>query len=99
VHPHSADAHALAARALQRLDRAAEAMEAWRRAVQADPLTPHIHLELGFAAARTGEFGLARGSLEHFLRLAPSAPEAPRARAGIETLTRLMHLMEAHADA
>jgi tetratricopeptide (TPR) repeat protein len=99
VHPHSADAHALAARALQRLDRAVEAMEAWRRAVQADPLTPHIHLELGFAAARTGEFGLARGSLEHFLRLAPSAPEAPRARAGIETLTRLMHLMEAHADA
>ena len=98
LEPECARAFVLCARALARLERYDESHEALRRAVQADPLTPVVHLELGFAAVRTGEFAVARGSFEHFLRLAPSAPEAPRARAGIETVTRLMHLLEAHAD-
>jgi regulator of sirC expression with transglutaminase-like and TPR domain len=89
----------LEARALARLQRHEEAVEALRRAVKIDPLTPVVHLELGFAATRTGAFTVARGAFEHFLRLSPTAPEAARARASIETLTRLLNLLEAHADA
>jgi Domain of unknown function (DUF4388)/Tetratricopeptide repeat len=98
VDPEYAAAHVLAARAYGRLGRHAEAMESLRRAVHADPLTPEMHLELGFAAIRTGELEVARGSFEHYMRLAPGGAGVPRARAGIETVTRLMHLLEAHAD-
>jgi hypothetical protein len=98
-HAESAAAHMLEARALARLQRHEEAVEALRRAVKIDPLTPVVHLELGFAATRTGAFTVARGAFEHFLRLSPTAPEAARARASIETLTRLLNLLEAHADA
>jgi tetratricopeptide (TPR) repeat protein len=96
--PASVDAHRLAARALARLARYADAVDHLRRAVQADPLTPAVHLDLGFAAVRVGDFGNARASWEHFLRLAPAAPEVDRVRAALETLTRMMHLLEAHAD-
>lgn len=92
------DARLLAARALTRLGRHADAVEDLRRAVKADPLTSAVHLELGFAAARVGDFATARASWEHFLRLAPAAAEGARVRAAIETLTRLMHLVEAHDD-
>ena len=66
--------------------------------MQTDPLTPAVHLDLGFAAVRVGDFATAHASWEHFLRLAPNAAETARARAALETLTRLMHLLEAHAD-
>jgi regulator of sirC expression with transglutaminase-like and TPR domain len=69
-----------------------------RRAVQSDPLTPAVHLDLGFAAVRVGAYATAHASWEHYLRLAPGAPDAARARAALETSTRLMHLCEAHAD-
>ena len=96
--PEHAGAHLLAARAHGRLGRHEEAMESLRRAVHADPLTPEMHLELGFAAVRTGELEVARASFEHYLRLAPAGQGVPRARAGIEAVTRLMHLLEAHID-
>jgi tetratricopeptide (TPR) repeat protein len=96
--PASADAHRLAARALGLLNRHGDAVDALRRAVQADPLTPAIHLDLGFAAVRVGDFGNARASWEHFLRLAPGSPEIGRVHAALETITRMMHLLEAHAD-
>jgi tetratricopeptide (TPR) repeat protein len=96
--PSSADAHRLAARALGLLNRPTDAVDALRRAVQADPLTPAIHLDLGFAAVRVGDFGNARASWEHFLRLAPGSPDVGRVNAALETLTRLMYLLEAHAD-
>jgi tetratricopeptide (TPR) repeat protein len=96
--PTSAEAHRLAARALARLARHNDAVEQLRRAVRADPLTPAVHLDLGFAAVRVGDFGNARTSWEHFLRLAPAAPEVDRVRAALETLGRMMHLIEAHAD-
>jgi cytochrome c-type biogenesis protein CcmH/NrfG len=69
-----------------------------RRAVQVDPLTPDVHLDLGFAAVRVGDFANARASWEHFLRLAPSSPDTNRVTAALEALTRMMHLMEAHVD-
>jgi Flp pilus assembly protein TadD len=96
--PSSTDAHLLTARALVRLSRHHDAVDVLRRAVQVDPLTPAVHLDLGFAAVHVGDFANARASWEHFLRLAPTSPEVGRVRAAIETLTRLMHLLEAHGD-
>jgi hypothetical protein len=97
--PASTEARLLAARALSRLARYQDAVDELRRAVQSDPLTPAVHLDLGFAAVRVGDFASAHASWEHYLRLAPGAPDAARARAALETSTRLMHLCEAHADA
>jgi hypothetical protein len=94
----SSEAHRVAARALAQLKRHADAVEVLRRAVQADPLTPAVHLDLGFAAVRVGDFGNARASWEHFLRLAPASPDVARVSAALETLTRMVHLLEAHAD-
>jgi hypothetical protein len=94
----SIEAHRAAARAFVLLKRFPDAVEVLRRAVQADPLTPAVHLDLGFAAVRVGDFGNARASWEHFLRLAPSSPDAARVNAALETLTRMVHLVEAHAD-
>jgi hypothetical protein len=98
VDPSSSEAHRVAARALAQLKRHGDAVEVLRRAVQADPLTPAVHLDLGFAAVRVGDFGNARASWEHFLRLAPASSDAARVNAALETLTRLVHLLEAHAD-
>jgi hypothetical protein len=96
--PASTEARLLAARALVRMSRYADAVDELRRAVQRDPLTPAVHLDLGFAAVRIGDFANARASWDHFLRLAPTSPEVGRVRAALETLTRLMYLLEAHAD-
>ncbi len=92
------DARLLAARALVKLSRYPEALDELRRAVHADPLTPRVHFDLAFAAARVGEFATARASWEHFLRLSPTGPDAARARSSLEALTRLMNLLEADAD-
>ena len=83
--PTSAEAHRAAARAFALLRRFPDAVDVLRRAVQADPLTPAVHLDLGFAAVRIGDFGNARASWEHFLRLAPASPEAGRVNAALET--------------
>jgi tetratricopeptide (TPR) repeat protein len=92
-------ARLLAARALGALNRRSEAVEELRRAVRADPLTPEVHLELGFAAVHVGDFATARASWEHYLRLAPNGAEVKRTRAAMEALTKLMHVLEAYAEA
>jgi cytochrome c-type biogenesis protein CcmH/NrfG len=92
-------ARLLAARALGALNRRTEAVDELRRAVRADPLTPEVHLELGFAAVHVGDFGSARASWEHYLRLAPNGAEVKRVRAAMEALTKLMHVLEAYAEA
>src|SRR5690348_4516048 len=97
--PHNARARLIAARALGGLNRRDEVVDELRRAVRADPLTPDIHLELGFASVYTGDFSTARSSWEHYLRLAPTGGEVGRVRAAIEALTKLMHVLEAHAEA
>jgi tetratricopeptide (TPR) repeat protein len=94
----STDVRLLAAKALARLSRHQDAVDELRRAVRADPITPEVHLELGFAAVRVGDFANAHASWEHFLRLAPNAENVGRVRAGLEILTRLQHVLEAHAD-
>ncbi len=95
--PDATAARLLAAKALGRLARHQEAVEELRRAVQADPITPDVHLQLGFAAARVGDFANARASWDHFLRLAPGSPDVGRVREGLDALRRLVHLLEAHA--
>jgi hypothetical protein len=92
-------ARLLAARALGALNRRTEAVDELRRAVRADPLTPEVHLELGFAAVHVGDFATARSSWEHYLRLAPNGPEVKRVRAAMEALTKLMHVLDAYAEA
>jgi cytochrome c-type biogenesis protein CcmH/NrfG len=97
--PNHSRARLLAARALAGLDRRDEVVDELRRAVRADPLTPEVHLELGFASVYIGDFTSARSSWEHYLRLAPTGAEVGRVRAAIESLTKLMHVLEAHAEA
>jgi tetratricopeptide (TPR) repeat protein len=94
----STEARLLVAKALAALSRHREAVDELRRCVQADPITPEVHLELGFAAIRVGDFANARASFEHFLRLSPTSNEVGRVRAALEILTRLLHVLEAHAD-
>ena len=94
----STESRRLIAKALAQLSRHPEAVEELRRAVQADPITPEVHLDLGFAAIRVGDFANAHASFEHFLRLAPSSSDVGRVRAALEILTRLLHVLEAHAD-
>ena len=96
--PTSAEALRLAGRAFARMGRHGDAVEQLRRAVQLDPLTPAVHLDLGFAAVRVGDFSNARASWEHFLRLAPGASEVGRVNAALDTVSRLIHLVEAHVD-
>ena len=94
----STDARLLIARAMSRLARHDEALFELRRAVQADPITPEVHLHLGFAALRVGDFGAARASWDYYLRLAPGSVESGRVRAALEMLARLSQLIEAHDD-
>jgi tetratricopeptide (TPR) repeat protein len=86
------------AKALAQLARYQEAVDELRRAVHADPITPEVHRDLGFAAVRVGDFANARASWEHFLRLAPGSPDVGRVREGLEVLTRMQHVLEAHAN-
>ena len=90
-------ARLLVAKALVRLARHQEAVDELRRAVQADPITPDVHRELGFAALRVGDFANARASWDHFLRLAPTSRDVGRVREGLDVLTRMEHLLESHA--
>ena len=96
--PRSTDARLLTARALAGMTRYQEALDELRNAVQADPVTPEVHLDLGFASLRVGDFGAARASWEYFLRLSPGSTESGHVRAALEMLTRLVHVIEAHDD-
>ena len=95
----STESRLIVAKSLGKLGRRQLAVEELRRAVQADPLTADVHLELGFAAVQVGYFANARASWEHFLRLAPTSAGVGRVRAALETLTQLLHMLEAHGNA
>jgi hypothetical protein len=53
-----------------------------------------VHLALGFAAARSGDFVTAVASWSHFLNAHPDAPEAPRVRAALEAASRLHGVLD-----
>ncbi|MFL5582873.1 MAG: DUF4388 domain-containing protein [Gemmatimonadaceae bacterium] len=94
--PGSAEARLVAARALTRLRRFQDAAEELRRGAQSDPRNVDVHFELGYAAARAGDFAGAITSWELFLRERPDAPAGSQVRVGIEAVTCLRHLLEAH---
>jgi hypothetical protein len=98
VDPDSADVRLVLARALMRLGRHGEALDELRRAMSADALNPELHRDLGFCAAWRGDYLEAAGSWERYLKLAPSAPDAPRIRGAVESLTRLRSLLSEHLD-
>ncbi len=93
------EARLIVAKSLGRLGMRQAAVEDLRRAVQADPLTAEVHLELGFAAVHVGDFANARASWEHFLRLATNSADVRRVHAALETVAQLLHVLEAHGNA
>ena len=91
-----AESFLLSARALTKAGQHEEALEELRRAVQADPLTPRVHLDFGCAAARTGDLAGARASWEHVLRLAPDDSVGAQARDALSALDHLHRALEAN---
>lgn len=94
----SAESFLINAREHTRAGRHAEALDELRRAVQQDPLTPRVHLEIGFAAARTGDLGSARSSWEHVVRLAADEAAEAKAREALGALNEFQRLLDRHAD-
>jgi hypothetical protein len=92
--PTRTDARLLVAEALTRLRRHGEALDELRRALRADPRNPDVHRELGFAAARMGDFATALASWEQFLRAGREAPSAERVREAAEAAKRLVAAIE-----
>jgi hypothetical protein len=90
------DALMASARAHARAGRHAAAVEDLRRAARADTIAPEIHRALGFAAARVGDFALARRSWEEYLRLAEGESDVQPVRDALELMTSLTSLVEVH---
>jgi hypothetical protein len=96
--PDDAAPRIMAAQALRRLRRYGEAAEELRRATDAAPGLPEVHLELGYAAASRGDFREAVASWQKYLQ--ESSAEAPGAavvRDAIASATLLCTALEAHA--
>lgn len=94
----SAESFLVTARAHTKAGRHAEALDVLRRAVQQDPLTPEIHLEIGFAAARVGDLSSAGASWEHVIRLAADEACEAKAREALEALTDLQRILAHNAN-
>jgi hypothetical protein len=92
--PSRTDARLLVAEALTHLRRHEEALDELRRAVRDDPRTPEVHRELGFAAARMGDFATALASWEQFLGSANGGPSVARVRAAVEAAQRLLAALD-----
>jgi hypothetical protein len=96
--PTRTDARLLVARALTQLRRHGEAVDELRRAARADPLTAEIHRDLGFAAARVGDFATALTSWEQYLRAANGDPGVERVRTALEAAKRLLSTMDSGSE-
>jgi tetratricopeptide (TPR) repeat protein len=94
----SAESYLITARAHTKAGRHAEALDELRRAVQQDPLTARVHLDIGFAAARIGDLAAARASWEHVVRLAADDASEVKAREALSALSELQRLLDRHAD-
>jgi len=95
--PRSAAAHVLAGRALLCLGRIEDWAEEVRTAVQLDPSLPEAQEEYGYVAARRGEYLAALRAWEHYLEVAPTAPDAGRVRIARDAAAQLQELISAHA--
>lgn len=94
--PERTEARLLVARALARMSRPAEALDELRRAVQADPITPEVHRDLAYIAARQGDYDSAFAAWAHYRRTAPDAADASRVAEAEAALLRFATLFEAH---
>jgi hypothetical protein len=96
--PTRIDARLVVAQALTCLRRHGEALDELRRALRADPRNPEVHRDLGFAAARLGDFATALASWEQFLRAANGSPDVGRVRKATEAAKRLIAELEGSSD-
>jgi hypothetical protein len=96
--PTRTDARLLVARALTRMRRYGEAVDELRRALRADPRAPEVHRELGFAAARVGDFATALASWDEYLRTAGPGPIPDRVRAAANAIRQLVTELDATDD-
>jgi len=96
--PTRADAQLLVARALMRLEREAEALEALRRAAQLEPRNPEVLLALGAAAARSAGMDQAILSWQRYLVEAGDRPAVTRVREMLDCVVRLRALLKGAED-
>ena len=96
--PTRADAQLLVARALMRLEREAEALEALRRAAQLEPRNPEVLLALGAAAARSAGMDQAILSWQRYLVEAGDRPAVIRVREMLDCVVRLRALLKGAED-
>jgi hypothetical protein len=88
----------MAAQALRRLRRYGEAADELRRAADAVPGLPDVHLELGYAAASRGDFREAVASWQKYLEQSSAGtPGIAVVRDAIASATVLCTALEAHA--
>jgi tetratricopeptide (TPR) repeat protein len=88
----------MAARALRKLKRHAEAADELRRAAEADPHHPHIQLELGLAALCQGDF---RGAVKVWRQYLEATPDAASSevREAVDSAARLDRFVESYVGA
>lgn len=94
--PAHVGARRLAARALARLGRHAEAADELRRAAQADQSNADVSLDLAFAAARQGQLPEAVERWSRYLHDVPQSPHAARVQAALDATRRLNAMIEEH---
>ena len=94
--PDRTEARLLVARTLARMNRHAEALDELRRTMQADPITPEVHRDYGFAAARLGDFEAAFAAWDHYRRVAPDAADASRVAEAEAALLKFATQFEVH---
>jgi hypothetical protein len=97
--PTRADSQLLVARALMRLEREPEAIEALRRAAQLEPRNPEVLLALGAAAARSAGMDQAIISWQRYLVEAGDRPAVTRVREMLDCVVRLRALLKGVDDA
>ena len=96
--PTREDAQLLIARALMRLEREADAMEALRRAAQLEPRNPEVLLARGAAAARSAGMDQAILSWQRYLVEAGDRPTVARVREMLDCVVRLRALLKGVED-
>jgi tetratricopeptide (TPR) repeat protein len=90
----SGAAHLALAEVMLRMGRVKDAIDALRTAADADPLNADVQRMRGIAAAARGDFDDAVNAWGKFLAMAPTHPDAPRIRAGVEAVARLRAMVE-----
>ena len=96
--PGRADAQLLVARALMRMEREAEALEALRHAAQLEPRNPEVLLALGATAARSAGIDQASLSWQRYLVEAGDRPGVMRVREMLDCVVRLRALLKGVDD-